>query len=173
MSIHPRAPFRWNSFLVSYPHISMQTLESDLLVVQSMVASRYSHFKKESLEWQRSLSFVSDVITMLNGIQVKGLQILHPTWHDREYHIVHTFQRRLVVGVVSIWLRRPLYLPKKWCLHGIRRRPSDNTPNLNINTSISTILHAILTAAPSLFMYRSWYSKCGATWSPFLFTPTK
>lgn len=41
-----------------------------MLVAQSMVASRYTHFKKESLEWQRSLSFVSDVMTMLNGIQV-------------------------------------------------------------------------------------------------------
>lgn len=41
-----------------------------MLVVQSMVASRYTHFKKETLEWQRSLSFVSDVMSMLNGIQV-------------------------------------------------------------------------------------------------------
>lgn len=48
----------------------MEVLESDLLIVLSMVASRYTHFKKESLEWQRSLSFVSDVMTMLNGIQV-------------------------------------------------------------------------------------------------------
>lgn len=35
-----------------------------------MVASRYTHFKDESLEWHRALSFVSDVMTMLNGTQV-------------------------------------------------------------------------------------------------------
>lgn len=56
------------SFFVSF--CCIQTLESDMLIAQSMVASRYTHFKKESLEWQRSLSFVSDVMTMLNGIQV-------------------------------------------------------------------------------------------------------
>lgn len=50
--------------------LNTQTLESDMLIAQSMVASRYTHFKKESLEWQRSLSFVSDVMAMLNGIQV-------------------------------------------------------------------------------------------------------
>lgn len=49
-----------------------QMLESDMLIAQSLVASRYTHFKKESLEWQRSLSFVSDVMTMLNGIQVSS-----------------------------------------------------------------------------------------------------
>ena len=49
---------------------SRQVLEADLLIVQSMVASRYTHFKKESLEWQRALSFVGDVMAMLNEIQV-------------------------------------------------------------------------------------------------------
>lgn len=49
---------------------SRQALEADLLIVQSMVASRYTHFKKESLEWQRALSFVGDVMAMLNEIQV-------------------------------------------------------------------------------------------------------
>ncbi|CAN0205861.1 unnamed protein product, partial [Scytosiphon promiscuus] len=55
--------------LISMNEEDLETLESDMLIAQSMVASRYTHFKKESLEWQRSLSFVSDVINMLNGIQ--------------------------------------------------------------------------------------------------------
>ncbi|CAM9165488.1 unnamed protein product, partial [Laminaria digitata] len=55
--------------LVKISEEHLETLESDMLVVQSMVASRYTYFKKETLEWQRSLSFVSDVMTMLNGIQ--------------------------------------------------------------------------------------------------------
>lgn len=41
-----------------------------MLVVQCMMGSRYSNFKKESLAWHRSLSIVSDVMAMLNGIQV-------------------------------------------------------------------------------------------------------
>lgn len=51
-----------------------------MLIVQSMVASRYIHFKKESLEWQRSLSFVSDIVTMLNGIQVSVEFQRCPLW---------------------------------------------------------------------------------------------
>lgn len=35
-----------------------------------MVALRYTHFKKESLEWDRSLSLVSDIMEMLKSIQV-------------------------------------------------------------------------------------------------------
>ncbi|CAM9153876.1 unnamed protein product [Ectocarpus fasciculatus] len=55
--------------LISMTEEDLETLESDMLIAQSLVASRYTYFKKESMEWQRSLSFVSDVMTMLNGIQ--------------------------------------------------------------------------------------------------------
>ncbi|CAM9114065.1 unnamed protein product, partial [Sphacelaria rigidula] len=55
--------------LIKMAEEDLEALEADLLIVQSMVASRYTHFKKESLEWQRALSFVGDVMAMLNEIQ--------------------------------------------------------------------------------------------------------
>ena len=44
-------------------------LEADQLTLQSMVASRYNHFKAKAMEWQCALVAVSDVVQMLSDIQ--------------------------------------------------------------------------------------------------------
>ncbi len=47
----------------------VEQLESDQMAVQSIVGSRYGHFKKEATEWQRTLGMVSDVSQLLTEIQ--------------------------------------------------------------------------------------------------------
>eukprot|EP01032_Pedospumella_encystans_P015170 gene15170-17374_t len=47
----------------------VEQLESDQMAVQSIVGSRYGHFKKEASEWQRTLGMVSDVSQLLTEIQ--------------------------------------------------------------------------------------------------------
>lgn len=47
----------------------VEQLESDQMAVQSIVGSRYSHFKKEAGEWQRALGLVSDITTLLQELQ--------------------------------------------------------------------------------------------------------
>ena len=44
-------------------------LEADQLTLQSMVASRYDHFRAQAMEWQRALVAVSEVVQMLSDIQ--------------------------------------------------------------------------------------------------------
>jgi dynein heavy chain len=47
----------------------VEQLEADQMAVQSIVGSRYGHFKKEAAEWQRTLGLVSDVSQLLTEIQ--------------------------------------------------------------------------------------------------------
>ena len=47
----------------------VEQLESDQMAVQSIVGSRYGHFKAEASEWQRTLGLVSDVSQLLSEIQ--------------------------------------------------------------------------------------------------------
>lgn len=47
----------------------VEQLESDQMAVQSIVGSRYAHFKKQAAEWQRTLGLVSDVSQLLSEIQ--------------------------------------------------------------------------------------------------------
>ena len=47
----------------------VEQLESDQMAVQSIVGSRYPHFKKEAAEWQRTLGLVSDVSQLLAELQ--------------------------------------------------------------------------------------------------------
>ena len=44
-------------------------LEADQLTLQSMVASRYDHFRAQAMEWQRALAALSEVVQMLSDIQ--------------------------------------------------------------------------------------------------------
>jgi hypothetical protein len=46
----------------------VEQLESDQMAVQSIVGSRYGHFKEEALEWQRALGAVSDVTQLLSEL---------------------------------------------------------------------------------------------------------
>ena len=48
---------------------TVEVLESDQMAVQSIVGSRYGHFKAEASEWQRSLGLVGDVVTLVGDIQ--------------------------------------------------------------------------------------------------------
>lgn len=47
----------------------VEQLESDQMAVQSIIGSRYGHFKKEAAEWQRTLGLVSDVSQILSELQ--------------------------------------------------------------------------------------------------------
>jgi dynein heavy chain len=47
----------------------VEQLESDQMAIQSIVGSRYGHFKTEALEWQRTLGLVSDVSQLLSELQ--------------------------------------------------------------------------------------------------------
>ena len=47
----------------------VEQLESDQMAVQSIVGSRYGHFKKEAGDWQRALGLVSDITTLLADLQ--------------------------------------------------------------------------------------------------------
>ena len=47
----------------------VELLESDQLALQGMVASRYVHFKPESIKWQQMLGAISDVTQVLSEIQ--------------------------------------------------------------------------------------------------------
>ena len=46
-----------------------EQLEADLLSLQSMVSSRYEHFKPKSIQWQKELVTASEVITILSELQ--------------------------------------------------------------------------------------------------------
>lgn len=46
-----------------------ETLETDQMTVQTMVASRYVYFKAQSVQWQRWLSNIADVLTIITEIQ--------------------------------------------------------------------------------------------------------
>jgi dynein heavy chain len=46
----------------------VEQLESDQMAVQSIVGSRYGHFKQEAVEWQRALGAVSDVTQLLSEL---------------------------------------------------------------------------------------------------------
>lgn len=47
----------------------VEQLESDQMAVQSIVGSRYGHFKAGAADWQRTLGLVSDVSQLLSEIQ--------------------------------------------------------------------------------------------------------
>ena len=47
----------------------VEQLESDQMAVQSIVGSRYSHFKTQAQGWQKTLNAVSDITQLLIGIQ--------------------------------------------------------------------------------------------------------
>ncbi len=55
--------------LLSLSEEIVETLESDQMGVQSIVGSRYGHFKAQAIEWQRSLGLISDVMTLIQDIQ--------------------------------------------------------------------------------------------------------
>ena len=47
----------------------VEQLEADQMAVQSIVASRYTHFKQDALEWQRVLNSVSEIVALLLDLQ--------------------------------------------------------------------------------------------------------
>jgi dynein heavy chain len=47
----------------------VEQLESDQMAVQSIVGSRYPYFRKDAMEWQKSLGAVSDVTQLLAELQ--------------------------------------------------------------------------------------------------------
>jgi dynein heavy chain len=47
----------------------IEQLESDQMAVQSIVGSRYAHFKQGAIEWQKSLGAVSDIVLLLVELQ--------------------------------------------------------------------------------------------------------
>jgi dynein heavy chain len=46
-----------------------EALEGDLLTLQGMVASRYEFWKPKSINWQKELNVLSDMVGMLNEVQ--------------------------------------------------------------------------------------------------------
>jgi dynein heavy chain len=47
----------------------VEQLEGDQMAIQSIVGSRYGHFKEEASEWQKTLALIADVSQLLSEIQ--------------------------------------------------------------------------------------------------------
>ena len=61
----------------------METLENDQMAVQSIVGSRFGHFKQQAQGWQQSLSTMSDSIQLILEIQ-KMWSYLEPLFTSSE-----------------------------------------------------------------------------------------
>jgi dynein heavy chain len=55
--------------LVKLDDDMIEQLESDQMAVQSIVSSRYGFFKNQAVEWQKTLSLINDIYTLLTEIQ--------------------------------------------------------------------------------------------------------
>ena len=61
----------------------VEQLEADQMAVQSIIASRYGHFKQDAGEWQRVLNSVSEIVALLLDIQ-KTWSYLEPLFIGSE-----------------------------------------------------------------------------------------